>query len=240
MAKKLSILLGSAVIFSMFATTASARFLSTDPVTMTDADMDPRYFNRYSYSFNDPLNNIDPDGQRVRSTGDNTQAALAVGHLSRSPTFEKQYGTLVGSSKTYNFNVSSSVTRNNFVPSASGGTININPTAGTINGADEVSSPASSLGHEVAHAVQRDGNSLSGFQDNSRKPETITGMSPITDASGNQIGEQPVVSYGTSPNEVGATIVQNQINSEIGEPQRQNYEDSSRVTTCGVDSTNQC
>ena len=40
------------------------RFLSIDPVTF-DGTNNPGYFNRYAYTFNDPINNIDPDGQQV-------------------------------------------------------------------------------------------------------------------------------------------------------------------------------
>lgn len=241
MPKRLNLILGATLICSMTATTASAKFLSVDPVTMIEMNNNPRYFNRYAYSFNDPINNIDPDGRKVRNIGDPIQAGIALNYLSQSPTFEKQYSRLVGSSKTYNINFSSSVKSNNFVPSPTGGTININPTLGTINGAGEVSSPASSFAHEAAgHAVQRDKNTLSGYQQDSRPIQTITGMSPITDANGNQVGEQPIVTTSTSRNEVGATNIQNQINGEIGEPQRQNYQDSSRVTTCDVTSTEQC
>ena len=38
------------------------RFLSIDPVTFLDTG-NPGYFNRYSYTMNDPINNLDPDGR---------------------------------------------------------------------------------------------------------------------------------------------------------------------------------
>lgn len=38
------------------------RFLSNDPVTFLDTG-NPGYFNRYSYTMNDPVNNTDPDGR---------------------------------------------------------------------------------------------------------------------------------------------------------------------------------
>ena len=38
------------------------RFLSVDPVTFMDTG-NPGYFNRYTYTMNDPVNRIDPDGQ---------------------------------------------------------------------------------------------------------------------------------------------------------------------------------
>ena len=40
------------------------RFLSVDPVTMLDMDMNPNYFNRYAYAGNDPVNNLDLDGRK--------------------------------------------------------------------------------------------------------------------------------------------------------------------------------
>jgi len=66
--KKLGIFLSSILLTSSIATTASARFLSVDPMTMIEADLDPRFFNRYGYSFNDPINLIDPDGEQPRSS----------------------------------------------------------------------------------------------------------------------------------------------------------------------------
>ena len=40
------------------------RFLGEDPVTFLDTD-DPRYFNRYAYAGNNPINNIDSTGQWI-------------------------------------------------------------------------------------------------------------------------------------------------------------------------------
>ncbi len=42
------------------------RFLSVDPVTFMETG-EPGYFNRYSYTFNDPVNNTDPTGMCVNA-----------------------------------------------------------------------------------------------------------------------------------------------------------------------------
>lgn len=41
--------------------TTFARFVSTDPVQFTPEQ--PAFFNRYAYTFNDPVNLVDPDGR---------------------------------------------------------------------------------------------------------------------------------------------------------------------------------
>jgi hypothetical protein len=40
-------------------------FLSIDPVDFIGSGGNPGYFNRYAYTFNDPINNTDPDGMQV-------------------------------------------------------------------------------------------------------------------------------------------------------------------------------
>lgn len=47
----------------------AGQFLSIDPMDFVGSGGNPGYFNRYAYTFNDPINMIDPDGQVVRGAG---------------------------------------------------------------------------------------------------------------------------------------------------------------------------
>ena len=51
------------------------RFLSVDPVTFLDTGQ-PGMFNRYTYSLNDPINRIDPDGRQSCSHCDEWETTL--------------------------------------------------------------------------------------------------------------------------------------------------------------------
>ena len=55
------------------------RFLSEDPMTMLSMEMDPGYFNRYMYTMNDPVNNIDPDGEETVTSCDGVSAICDQG-----------------------------------------------------------------------------------------------------------------------------------------------------------------
>lgn len=54
------------------------RFLSVDPMDFVGSGNDPRYFNRYSYTANDPINLIDPTGAVFCPGGDGCDAELAA------------------------------------------------------------------------------------------------------------------------------------------------------------------
>ncbi len=54
------------------------RFLSVDPVTFLDSGENPDYFNSYAYTFNDPVNNTDPDGKVVETVLDVTSLVVGV------------------------------------------------------------------------------------------------------------------------------------------------------------------
>ena len=41
------------------------RFLSVDPVGFLETDYDPRYVNRYAYGGNNPISNVDPNGELI-------------------------------------------------------------------------------------------------------------------------------------------------------------------------------
>jgi len=57
------------------------RFLSIDPVDFMQSGYNPAYFNRYAYSGNDPINNIDPDGQFFGAAGKLVKLAIKGGDI---------------------------------------------------------------------------------------------------------------------------------------------------------------
>ena len=57
------------------------RFLSIDPVDFMGSGYNPAYFNRYAYSGNDPINNIDPDGQFFGAAGKLVKLAIKGGDI---------------------------------------------------------------------------------------------------------------------------------------------------------------
>lgn len=59
----LRVLLSVSVV-AMLPFTASAKFLSADPVRFTEGGVN--HFNAYAYGYNDPVNSRDPDGRRPR------------------------------------------------------------------------------------------------------------------------------------------------------------------------------
>ena len=58
----------------------TGRFLSVDPVTFLET-RDPRYFNRYSYTANNPINLVDPTGERFGIRIDTDKLEKAAGRL---------------------------------------------------------------------------------------------------------------------------------------------------------------
>jgi len=57
------------------------RFLSIDPVDFIGSGGSPAYFNRYAYAGNDPINNIDPDGQFFGAAGKLVKLAIKGGDI---------------------------------------------------------------------------------------------------------------------------------------------------------------
>ncbi len=59
-----SIVFSFMLVLTLFSNVpAQAKFLSADPVGFVESGLNPQMFNRYSYSLNDPVNRVDPDGR---------------------------------------------------------------------------------------------------------------------------------------------------------------------------------
>lgn len=76
--------------------------MSIDPVTFMDTG-DPSYFNRYSYTANDPINLVDPNGQKFEFAEGSSKefkenVASAFAKISESKEGAAAIQTLAGSS----------------------------------------------------------------------------------------------------------------------------------------------
>lgn len=197
-------------------------------MTMMDMDMNPNYFNRYSYTFNDPINAIDPTGMYVEFSDRTSEEDLDkfTSYIAESDTATDQLNALSGAEEGYTIDISTENTHSDGSPRSyydpNTRTAHINPEAGTKVQSGGVISAASGGVHEMAHAVQHlIAGSTSTFVSGQR-PERST-----ADSKGN------IIKRGVSPNERDATNVQNRSNREMGEPTRNNYYDGRRVRTCG-------
>lgn len=68
----------------------ASRFLSVDPQDMMSMNLNPGYFNRYMYTMNNPVNNIDPTGMACEGFGD----GCTIGPINEETgefTFQEQH-----------------------------------------------------------------------------------------------------------------------------------------------------
>ena len=191
-------------------------FLSVDPVGFLESEGDPRYFNRYSYTANDPINLIDPDGQKFvidDKLTDEQQESIrgALKELIETEAGEAAFLELHKSEHTFALTISDS---NAFGASneknasksgvGSGGVIGINPTS-TDGGSIAVDGsttrpPAVGLAHEFGHALDSNRGDL---------------IAPHTRFSGRP---------GTTPNfEKNAVAFEDVVRGQSGLPLRGSY-----------------
>ena len=91
---RMAIALGCMLAFSE---PAEARFLSIDPVGYADTG-DPAYFNRYSYTANNPVNATDPTGEWTLQIGVDGSAGRGAGG-------SHEEGIVIGTDKNGNLRV---------------------------------------------------------------------------------------------------------------------------------------
>jgi len=84
-------------------------------MTMLDMDMNPNYFNRCSYTFNDPINAIDPTGMYVEFSDRTSEEDLDkfADYIASSDTATKQLNALSGAEDGYTIDISTENTNSN-------------------------------------------------------------------------------------------------------------------------------
>jgi uncharacterized protein RhaS with RHS repeats len=160
---------------------AVGRFLSVDPLGPIDESMS--HFNRYTYSNNNPIVNIDPDGRKVvvAGTGEfKREIKKQMSELRSTPTGRSLLRSLEESPRI--FAVTENKGSSNATPDnptnagnhiGSSGEIKHDPNATPIvNTPDgpKATPPAVVLGHELVHAADFDDGTL----DKTVNPDTGT------------------------------------------------------------------
>lgn len=215
----------------------TGRFLSIDPVGFAELGH-PGMVNRYSYTYNDPMNLVDPTGKVVefssRTSVDHETSFRE--HVASSPIAQENFDLLHSSEQVFEIDIHEFNTETKFNPRRR--KIQINPNIGTRNLRGEVISPASNSVSELRHGVQLLTLGLKGFIAFNNVPQETVAKTPVFDADGNTIGSIPVkmLSF-VPPLEADATVIQNLHNTIIGEPVRVNYLHGRPVRTCGLTST---
>lgn len=95
----------------------SGRFLSVDAMDFMGSGGNPQYFNRYAYTFNDPVNNLDPDGNVVETAWDAANVAMGVASFSANAAAGNVVGATVDA---VGIVVDTAATLTPFVPGGAG------------------------------------------------------------------------------------------------------------------------
>ncbi|WP_170144840.1 RHS repeat-associated core domain-containing protein [Litorimonas taeanensis] len=203
----------------------AGRFLSIDPVTFMDQP-EPGQFNRYAYTWNDPINTTDPTGRVVKFNGNedyNKQAAADLETVrNSSPENAAMVGGLEGSDHVHtmqpatgNDGVNGASPTNQEGASTSGegsgSTIYYDPNNNQTRHGD-TRPPEAGLGHELGHAEEFDSGTFE-FQD----INDMVGPDGIVPPSGL-----------TPKHEIGPIKRENDVRKSLGAPSRGCY-----TRTCG-------
>ena len=201
------------------------RFLSIDPVTFLDLP-EPGQFNRYAYTWNDPINATDPTGKVIKFTGDDDYNKQAAADLETVRNSSKENAAMVGGleSSDHVHNIGPATGNDGVNGTAatdsegasdpktgSGSTVYYDPNNSITRHGDN-RPPAVGLGHELGHSEEMDSGTFD-YQDINEMvgPDRVIPPSGITPR-----------------HEVGPIKRENDVRKSLGVPTRGCY-----TRTCG-------
>jgi len=168
----------------------------------------PQYFNRYAYTFNDPVNNLDPDGNVVETAWDAANVAMGVASFSANAAAGNVVGATVDA---VGIVVDTAATLTPFVPGGAraaikGGRAGLN----ALDGARDAKKASQSFDKARETSFEKAGMTDGNVTFTRADPETGT-ITEFKGADGASVGYD-----GPHPNTPGPHHDKNHISSQSG------------------------